>query len=265
MTESSTVMIEDNAANMAQKAAEIFSHTAGESVQLRGCFMTAVSGGSTPRAMHKRLSRDPYRSSIAWEKTHIFWADDRNVPSDHPDSNYGVARKDFLEKVPIPSDHIHPMPVWLHPEEGSRVYQKQLAESFHTEKSSPPIFDLIFLGLGTDGHTASLFPGQKILENRGTWIVSVKGGAPNVSRLTMTYSILNEARHIVFLVSGKKKCKILKTIFEDRSTGLPAQRIHPMNGKVTWLMDREAAALLAPDVSASLNGGTDCLDPTHPP
>ena len=164
-----------------------------------------------------------------------------------------------------PSDHIHPMPVWLHPEKGSRVYQKQLAESFHTEKGNPPIFDLIFLGLGTDGHTASLFPGQIKFEKRETWVVSVKGGEPNVSRLTMTYSILNEARHIVFLVSGEKKCKILKTIFEDRPAGLPAQRIQPINGKVTWLMDREAASLLPPDVSALLKRRTESLDPTHPP
>ena len=251
MNETPTIIIESNPLHLAHKGAEIFCHAARESVELRGCFMTAVSGGSTPMPMHKLLTRDPYRSNIPWEKTHIFWTDERNVPSHHPDSNYGVAKKNFLEKVPIPSGHIHPMPAGLTPEAGRTAYQKELANAFNTEKGTPPIFDLIFLGVGTDGHTASLFPGQKILENRETWIASVKGGKPNVERLTMTYSILNEARHIVFLVSGNKKCKILKTIFADRLAGLPAQRIQPITGKLTWLIEREAAVRLPPEISGS--------------
>jgi 6-phosphogluconolactonase len=245
------IIIESNAVHMAQKGAEIFLNAARRSVELKGCFMTALSGGSTPRPMHKMLTRGPYHSNVPWEKTHIFWADERNVTSDHPDSNYGTAKKDLLEKVPIPSDHIHAMPVWLDPEAGIWTYQKKLEEVFSTEKSNLPVFDLIFLGVGTDGHTASLFPGQEILGNRETWIVSVKGGKPNVERLTMTYSILNEARHIVFLVSGEKKCRILRTIFEDKLAGLPVQRIQPRKGKLTWLIDQEAAARLPSRVSGS--------------
>lgn len=237
-----TVIVAPDPIHLAQKGAEVFFHAACKSVSVRGCFMVAVSGGSTPRPMHRLLAQDPYRSEMPWDKVHIFWADERNVASDHPDSNYGAAKMDFIEKVPLPEDHIHVMPVWLGPQAGIRSYQERLASIFDTEEGNPPIFDLIFLGVGTDGHTASLFPGQKAPVHPGIWVVSVRGGRPNVRRFTMTYSILNAARHIVFMVSGKQKARILKRVLRGRSAGLPAERIQPANGELTWLIDREAAA-----------------------
>jgi len=230
--------------DLARRGAEIFTRTAKDSVAMQGFFSVAISGGSTPRRMHKMLVKHPYLAGIPWEKTHVFWADERMVPFSHPDSNYGTAKRDFLEKTPIPPAQIHPMPAWSSPETAATLYQKELERFFQLEKDKVPIFDLIFLGIGIDGHTASLFPGAKISDDRGPWLASVKGGNPNVNRLTMTYPIINQSRHVIFLVSGKEKAEVVKAIFEDKKAGLPAQRVQPKNGELSWLLDREAASLL---------------------
>jgi 6-phosphogluconolactonase len=137
------------------------------------------------------------------------------------------------------------MPVATYPEDGAELYQMTLKTFFHSIDSNDPVFDLILLGIGTDGHTASLFPGQTFTYPDQSWVVSVKGGKPNVFRLTLTYLVLNSARHILFLVSGKDKASILKTLLEDNTVDLPAQNINPLQGTLTWLLDQEAASLLS--------------------
>jgi len=136
----------------------------------------------------------------------------------------------------------------LPPKQGAQKYQKALIDFFHLEDGRFPTFDQIFLGMGADGHTASLFPGQDALDERKRLIVAVKGGNPNVNRLTITLPVLNRARQIVFLISGKEKAASLKTVFEDRENQLPAQRIRPLNGELIWLLDQEAASLLSGDI-----------------
>jgi 6-phosphogluconolactonase len=229
---------------MAEKGAEMFCEIAKKSISDRGRFIVAVSGGSTPRAMHGRLSKEPYLSDISWKRTCIFWVDERMVDVDHPDSNFGTARKDLLEKIPISFDQIYPMPVMTHPEDGAGLYQMTLKTFFQGIGSDDPVFDLILLGIGKDGHTASLFPKQAFTNPAQSWVISVKGGNPNVFRLTFTYLILNSARHILFLVSGKDKALIVKSLFEDNTVDLPAKNIRPLNGTLTWLLDQEAASLL---------------------
>jgi 6-phosphogluconolactonase len=237
-----TLVIEPDPAAAAQKGAAIFSRIASQSVALRGEFAVALSGGSTPRPMHRMLCEEPYLSAIPWARTNLFWVDERCVPVNHPASNYGAATIDFLGCVPIPETQVHPMPVHLPPEEGAAAYQEELVRWFKSQAHEVPVFDLICLGIGTDGHTASLFAGQKALGEKERLVVPVRGGDPQVDRLTMTFSLINNAREIVFLVSGKEKGVTLKAIIEGPPDRFPAQMVRPLRGNLTWLMDREAAS-----------------------
>ena len=239
------IIIADDPTQLAETAANIFTSTAKDCVDQKNFFSVAISGGSTPRNMNRMLAQEPYSSSIAWEKTHIFWVDERCVAVDDPASNYGMARKDFLDQIPIPVDHVHPMPREAAPEEGAKNYQNELKTFFRSTKGESPAFDLILLGIGTDGHTASLFPATPSAALSKEWVIAVKGGRPDVYRLTLTYDVLNRAEKICFLVSGENKAPVVKTIFDDKQAGLPAQKVQPLNGRLTWLMDRQASSLLS--------------------
>jgi 6-phosphogluconolactonase len=228
---------------LSEKGAEIFYKSAKEAVDHNGRFSVAISGGSTPRTMHRLLAQEPYVSQIPWNRVHLFWVDERMVAFDHPHSNFGTAQKDFLDKVPIPFDQVHPMPTMISPDKGVTSYEDELKSYFHGLHSSLPRFDLVILGVGKDGHIASLFPGQHSTASE-QWVLSVKGGNPNLYRMTLTYFVLNNAKRILFLVSGKKKAKIVKTIFENHQTLLPAGRIRPLKGAIKWLLDKDAALLL---------------------
>jgi 6-phosphogluconolactonase len=196
------------------------------------------------------LAKEPYRSQIPWDKTHIFWVDERCVPEDNPASNYGEAKKDFLDQVPIPGENIHPMPGDASPEDGAIKYQQELIDFFQQGDGEFPVFDLILLGIGMDGHTASLFPGQRALEEKTKLIVAVKGGDPDINRLTMTYPVINRARQILFLVSGKRKAAVVKAILEEGKALLPARYVHPLKGKLIWLLDRDSASELPKDITS---------------
>jgi len=244
MTGNQKIIVKENAAMLAQKATTLFYQTAKESIDRHGRFVVAISGGATPRRMYRMLAEEPYGSAIPWDKTYIFWVDERCVPENDPASNYGAAKKDFLNRVPVPEAQVYPMPGELPPKQGAQKYQKALIDFFHLEDGRFPTFDLIFLGMGADGHIASLFPGQAVLDERKRLIVAVKGGDPDVNRLTLTLPALNRARQIVFLISGKEKAETLKTVFENDQARLPVQKIHALDGELTWLLDRESASLL---------------------
>ncbi|MFW6054808.1 MAG: 6-phosphogluconolactonase, partial [Thermodesulfobacteriota bacterium] len=229
---------------MAVAGAEICRTAALEAVQKKRRFTLALSGGSTPRLMHRLLAREPYLGEIPWDKTHIFWVDERCLKPDDPESNYGLAKQDFLLEVPLPREQIHPMPSTLPPEQGARIYQKTITDFFDIKKGQCPVFDLIYLGLGSDGHTASLFPGQTAFHEKRRLIVPVKGGSPDVNRLTMTLPLINRAKQKVFLVSGSDKARTVKRIVRDKLQDLPAGRIRPEKGRLIWILDQEAAALL---------------------
>ena len=242
------VIIKKNANELAIVGAEWFLGAAQTSASKRGRFSVAVSGGSTPRVMHRNLAQEPFFSQMPWNETHIFYVDERCVPVDDPASNFGDLKKDLLERAPQPIEHIHPMPGETTPADGANAYERELKAYFQQEAGFP-VFDLIFLGIGKDGHTASLFTGQEALEEKEKWIVSVKGGNPDVYRLTMTLPVINHARHVVFLVSGEGKAEVLKSLFEESTMPLPAQRIKPVKGQLTWLLDRAAASRLPIDGS----------------
>jgi len=245
MEQKPQIIIKDDLSDLALAGADIFASGAIEAVANKGLFVTAISGGASPGPMHRLLAKEPYLSEVPWDKTHIFWVDERCVPVTGTASNYGGAKRNFLGMVPIPSDQIHNMPVEVPPEEGALMYERELIKFFRLKRGEFPVFDLIFMGVGPDGHAASLFPNARALEENKNLVISVKGGDPMFDRITVTLPVLNNSRKTVFLVSGKDKSSILRDVLMPGRKGLPAQMIKPVNGELIWLIDRDAASLLA--------------------
>lgn len=241
---SSRIIIKDASDALLTFAARLLCSRAKQASEIKGQFSIAVSGGSTPRPMHRLLAKSPFFQEIPWHKSHIFWVDERCVPHTNPASNYGAARKDFIDRAFKAGAKIHPMPVHMDPAKAAACYEKEIREFFKTHSGSIPRLDLIVLGIGTDGHTASLFPGQAVLFEKKRLISAVKGGEPNLQRLTMTYPLLNQAKEVLFLVFGEKKGYILKRIIEEKDAALPASGVEPKSGRLTWLLDRKAARFL---------------------
>jgi 6-phosphogluconolactonase len=242
------IIIKEDPVLLAKQAVEIFADSAERAISKRGRFAVALSGGSTPRRMHKLLVTEPFVHNIPWGKTNIFWVDERCVPHDSNESNYGTAKRDFINKVPIPSAQVHFIPTSFSPRASADNYQKTLNDFFSFENKCPPRFDLIYLGMGTDGHIASLFPGQNTLGEKERLIVHLKGGDPNVERISMTLPLLNQARSIVFMITGKEKARTVQAVLENQKKGLPALKIRPSDGQLIWLLDRRAASLLSGDL-----------------
>ena len=238
------IIIAENAAQLAVKGVELFCRNARRGIERSGHVTVAISGGSTPRAMHRLLTREPYVSEICWQKIHLFWVDERLVPENDAASNYGAAREDFISAVPIPPEQVHSMTSEKMPEEAAAEYQRKLEACFGKGPEKFPRFDTIFLGVGQDGHTASIFPDDLTAETTDLPVVPVKGGNPDVYRLTLTVPVLNHAKCAVFIVSGREKAPTVKTLLTDESSQLPARKIQPVNGRLVWLLDREAAELI---------------------
>lgn len=230
--------------DLAFRAAELFKAAARSNIDQRGRFVVALSGGSTPRGMHRLLAGPSAQIEIPWEQTHVFWVDERCLPAGDPESNLGSAWRDLLQYLPLPRENIHFVRGDFPPEEAADEYQMELTQFFQLGEGEFPLFDLIFLGMGKDGHTASLFPDASTLREESSMVVAVKGGTPNVSRITLTYPVLNRARRIVFLVAGREKAETVKALLEGARPELPAARINPFHGEVIWLLDQDAAALL---------------------
>lgn len=209
------------------------------------CFAVAFSGGSTPQGLFQTLARDPYFSRVPWEKLSIWWVDERCVSFDSQESNYGNARHDLIDKIPAGQDQIHPMPADQDPGKGAAEYEASLMRWFGVQGGSFPVFDLIFLGVGQDGHVASLFPGDDVLYEEKKWVAPVKGGTPRVNRLTMTLPVLNHAKDIVFMASGKQKAGVVQAAVHPSwswsGPRLPVHMIRPHSGRITWIVDRDAA------------------------
>jgi 6-phosphogluconolactonase len=245
MYNKSQIIVEDSASHLARRGVEVLCSAAKESIEEHKNFTLAISGGFTPRKMHQMMTTEPYISQMSWDKTHIFWVDERCVPAENPSSNYGIAKTDFLDKIPIDKSRVHPMHGEIPPEAGADSYQQELTDFFNLKENQIPVFDLIFLGIGTDGHTASLFPGQRALDEKERLAVHVKGGIPNIDRITMTFPVLNNARQIVFLASGEKKATIIRQTVKNAKFQLPAQMVKPKIGSLIWILDKDAASLIS--------------------
>lgn len=228
---------------LTRAAAELFVATAQEAVAENGRFLTALSGGGTPQALFHLLASPAYAAQIDWARTHVFWGDERLVPPDDPGSNYKMAYDALLAHVPLPPENIHRAEGELEAETAVTRYTQELAQMAPPGQAFPP-FDLALMGLGSDGHTASLFPGPISSAERTQPVMAVMAdydGRP-AQRLTLTPLVFNAARRLVFLVTGAKKAAALAAILthQDTPETWPAQRLQPTNGTVTWLVDEAA-------------------------
>ncbi len=228
---------------LSQAAARLWEAKAQEAVQSRGRFSVALSGGSTPRRLFELLGEPPLSGRLPWERTHVFWGDERCVPPEDSRSNARLAREHFLDRVPIPAAQVHPIFCHESPEAGAAAYAAELRRFFGR---AAPRLDLVWLGLGADGHTASLFPGSAALEEQERWAAPVVLSPPNLNRVTLTAPFLNQAALIVFLVAGADKALALHQVLQGprNPRNLPAQLIRPRDGELRWLVDRQAASLL---------------------
>lgn len=236
-----------DAGELSQRAAELFVALAKEAVAATGRFTVALSGGSTPKALFSLLVSDWFLPRVAWSKVYLFWGDERCVPPDHPDSNYGVARAAMLDKAPIPPQNVFPMPT--ESEDAERIaaeYQQTLREFFGLAEGGQPRFDLILLGMGEDGHTASLFPGTPALEETERLVTAHYVEKLRAHRITLTIATINQAASIVFLISGTSKASALREVLEGeyQPMRLPSQWIQPVNGKLFFMVDRDAGSEL---------------------
>lgn len=228
---------------LAQATADYIVTLADAAIEEHGSFSIVLSGGATPRELYQLLATEPYKSRLNWEKTIVFWGDERCVPPDDDESCYKMARQLLLDHVPVQQENIHRIRGEARPDEASAEYETLLRDYF---KSDLPRFDLILLGIGDDGHTASLFPRTNALHEEHRWVTENYVPAKKAWRITMTRPAINAAANILFLVSGKPKAERLKQVTsgEYQPYDLPAQLIKPTNGTLVWFVDAEVASQL---------------------
>ncbi|GBE78162.1 6-phosphogluconolactonase [Sparassis latifolia] len=214
-----------------------------ESIEKKGRFTIAISGGSLPKQLNALIGK----SGLKWDKWQVYYADERVVPLDHPDSNHHLCSTELWNKVPVPKSHIHTIDFSLADdlEELSDAYEKELIHEFAQKDSARfPIFDLILLGVGPDGHTASLFPGHELLSEEDRWVAPIEDSPkPPPKRITFTFPVLNHAYRVAFVASGAGKAEILKKVLDKPENGLPASRVRPASpGQLYWFVDDAAVA-----------------------
>jgi 6-phosphogluconolactonase len=234
-----------NLQELSAAVAEFVYKLAEECVKKRSVFTVALSGGNTPRTLYKLLAQAPYVNALPWAQTYLFWGDERYVPVNHPDNNFAIASQTLIKYVPIPKQNVHRiLTEHFSPEEAAEVYEDTLRDHFQAFASLSeegfPVFDLILLGMGNDGHTASLFPHTPVLSEQQRWVAAtpVPNLAPPVRRITLTFPVINAGRNVVFLATGVEKQPIVQAILEtpEKARALyPAARINPV-GKVFWFV-----------------------------
>jgi 6-phosphogluconolactonase len=247
--------VEPDAAALARRAAQHFVEQAERAAAARGRARIAISGGSTPRAAFALLAdpAEPWRARMPWSKLDLWWVDERCVPPDDPDSNYRMTRETMLDHVPLKPEQIHRIEGELEPEAAAARYESELRNAFRLEGAELPRFDAVQLGMGPDGHTASLFPHTQALFELGRLAVANHVQAKDSWRVTLTWPVINRGSQVFFLIGGKDKAQILKEVFTGPRDveRLPSQFIRPAGGILTLLLDRAAAALLpAPDAQS---------------
>ncbi len=235
------LLVYETPAEIAEAAARDFAARAEEAIDGRGRFAVALAGGSTPKATYEALARD-YPGKLDWGRVHVFFGDERAVPPDHEDSNYRMAREALLSHVPV--EGVHRMRGELPPAEAAASYEEELREFFGPDEF--PSFDLILLGIGEDGHTASLFPETSALDVTDRWVVANPVLKLETTRLTLTIPVINAAKAVTFLVAGEGKAEALREILEGDADprAYPAKFVRPQSGDLAWMGDRAAVWLL---------------------
>ncbi len=225
----------------AQAKAKFVATLAEECLVTQGKFTIALSGGSTPRRLYQVLASPPHAEGIAWDRWHIFWSDERCVPPDHQDSNYRMARQALLDHVPIPPAQVYRMRGEVAPEQAAKEYESAVLKVFQT---TVPLFDLIWLGIGDDGHTASLCPGSEALQKKHRLVVANLAPSPPVHRITFTLPLINAAKVVAFLDTDESKAEVLRRVLEPapEDNVLPSAMVRPTDGTVHWFLTKEAAS-----------------------
>ena len=249
-----------NGQEVSRAAAEEFVRAGQNAIDARGRFSVALAGGSTPHRLYELLSSDPFCCQLEWSAVEFFFGDERTVPPDHKDSNFRMVHEALLEKLDVPPSHIHRMQAERRDlAMAASDYQAELARVCGVSATgAPPVLDLVLLGMGDDGHTASLFPATEALKEKKLWVVANHVPKLAADRMTLTTAILNRAACVVFLVTGPDKASVLAEVLEGplEPERLPSQLIHPANGRLVWLVDRAAASQLTKqDCGARHNSG----------
>jgi 6-phosphogluconolactonase len=229
---------------LSHAAADLFRALADTAVTERGRYTVALSGGSTPKELYTILGNKPYADRIDWDRVHLFWADERCVPPDHGDSNYRLAQELLISRVPIPGENVHRIRGEEGAEQAAAAYERDLKSHFGDVEF--PAMDLVLLGAGEDGHTASLFPGSLQAMENNRLAAPVFLGTQKRDRVTLTLPVLNHARQVLFLASGQSKQRMIKSILQEGNPDrLPAGLVRPAAGICTWFLDEDAAASLS--------------------
>lgn len=238
------ITVYDDLEALSRAAAGLFAERAARAVSGHGRCAVLLAGGETPRRTYELLADEPLRNRVPWGQLHLFWGDERCVPPDDPRSNALMVCRALLDRVPVPVGQIHPIPVDRDPEQAADEYEALLHRFF---SGAAPRFDLVLLGLGVDGHTASLFPGSPVLNERKRWTAATRRPGEEIDRITLTLPIINQAELVVFLVAGADKGAVLHEMLEEEPDPRrrPARMIRPEQGELRWLVDRPAARLLS--------------------
>ena len=227
--------------DVALAAAEMIRREAHKAVTARGCFLLALAGGRTPNLLYEMLAREPFAGTMPWEQTHIFWGDERCVPMAHQDSNSGTAMKHLLSKVPVPARNVYPiLGAGLPPREAAELYEETVRQAFCATGSSG--FSMVLLGMGHDGHTASLFPGQPAVTERIKWVAPTQAPSGQ-DRITITLPLIHASATVLFMVTGRDKREMLTAVLADQQAGLDRYPASMARGReqTIWLADQEAA------------------------
>jgi 6-phosphogluconolactonase len=239
---SAVVRIFSDPGTMDHAAAGLVAAACRDAVAKQGRFTMALSGGNTPRGLYRLLAEAPYRDQIDWTASHFYWVDERSVPPDHQDSNFRLACELLLSRVPVPQNNIHRIRGEDGPEAAAYAYEDELRTFF---RAPVPVFDLVLLGMGSDGHTASLFPSHPAVEESSRLVVPVTSGPGGHRRITMTLPVLGHASMVLFLVTGQAKAEAVSRVLEQGNPGLyPAGMLSSRSSSVRWFLDCAAAKRL---------------------
>jgi 6-phosphogluconolactonase len=244
MNPNPNVSVFDTPDQVAQAAAERFVNHSVASIRERGSFAVALAGGSTPRRAYELMGENEFKSRVDWSRVYLFFGDERMVPPSSPESNYHMVNEALLTRITIPTANVHRIIGETTPAASAVSYEAELRSFFGAVEW--PRFDLVLLGMGADGHTASLFPGSAALKEETKWVVTTRQPQTGQDRISLTLPVLNHATRVTFIVTGKEKAATLERVLRGGAANeeLPAQRIRPVNGVLEWLVDRPAAAAL---------------------
>jgi 6-phosphogluconolactonase len=243
-------IVEPDSAALARRTAQHFVEVAERAVASRGRARIAISGGSTPKIAFQLLADPslPWRRRMPWDKLDLYWVDERTVPPDHPDSNYRMTKEAMLDHVPLKPGQVHRMEGELEPEVAAAKYEALLRNTFRLEGAETPRFDLVGLGMGDDGHTASIFPHTEAIHEMGRLVTANQIPQKDTWRITLTWPVINQGSSVFFLIGGKNKAELVKEVFTGPRDPerLPSQLIWPAGGILTLILDKDAAAMLPP-------------------